>query len=504
MKTFQKLAIALVIMPSLALAQAKGEMPFTTTSKEAQQALRQCINLMVDARLMDANEQALRTLQLDPSMPMAWALKRANTNQEWQEDMEKSRSLPSTADESAFIDIWSGSSTTGVDALIRKYPNDFGLHLLLVWSINDSKRAIPILENIIKKSPKYAPAHNMLGYYYLDLGNIEKSQFHFDKYISLRPDLANVYDSKGDFFMETGQYEEAAAHFDKSFAMDAKNMSVSKSKAELARRRLKWPSTKSDTETIKGLFKQLDDGFLKKDTEAVVSVFHDQAIELPNNKVANVAKPNIKSRIDQMWGIMTPISRQRTKIQFDGTGYVGVSWCLMDVENMVNEKPNSWSGSQFGIIKKETDDWKILVTHWQTDSLAQKPLSGSDKIAIRSQLLRTQRLFTSEPWTNGHSEKLAAFYADQSVQVTENHRAIVGKANYLVSWQGFNGNTTNNYDLGILGVEGYGNTAVCWGIATISVNIKNAPESQKFDYPWAMIMSKENDTWKILVEYWGE
>lgn len=165
------------------------------------------------------------------------------------ENIRKAEGMKLSADERLFIDGLKASrdkepAQEHFNPLLKKYPKDNYLHLMIMFLIHKQESAIAIGENVIKRNPKFATAHNLLGYEYIEKKDMAKAQYHFDKYISLRPDLANAYDSKGDFLMRVGKTEEAIQLYEKASSL---GMPASKVKAEEASAKLKYHSFQKRT-----------------------------------------------------------------------------------------------------------------------------------------------------------------------------------------------------------------------------------------------------------------
>lgn len=61
-----------------------------------------------------------------------------------------------------------------------------------------------------------APTTNLLGYFYYNLGNKEKSKSLFEEYLELYPNGYNSYDSMGEFYYNEGDLESAKNYYNKA------------------------------------------------------------------------------------------------------------------------------------------------------------------------------------------------------------------------------------------------------------------------------------------------
>src|SRR5690606_12232365 len=121
--------------------------------------------------------------------------------------------------------------------LLKKYPKDRYLHLMVMYFLHGQNSEISIGENLVKRYPKFAPAYNLLGYAYMHNGQAPKAQAYFDKYLALLPNEANPYDSQGDFMMHMGRTEEAIPLYEKAASL---GMDISAEKARKAKLIVKY------------------------------------------------------------------------------------------------------------------------------------------------------------------------------------------------------------------------------------------------------------------------
>ena len=61
-----------------------------------------------------------------------------------------------------------------------------------------------------------APATNLLGYFYYNIGDKEKSKSLFEEYLELYPNGYNSYDSMGEFYYNEGDFESAKDYYGKA------------------------------------------------------------------------------------------------------------------------------------------------------------------------------------------------------------------------------------------------------------------------------------------------
>lgn len=116
--------------------------------------------------------------------------------------------------------------------LVQMFPNDpdaymnLGYYEYMAEQYPEAIEAFERAESLgLKKSaycgPKLAIVPLcMLGYTYLNTGQVDKARESFDRYIQRYPDDQNPYDCKADYFIYIGDYKSAAASYLKAYQMD--------------------------------------------------------------------------------------------------------------------------------------------------------------------------------------------------------------------------------------------------------------------------------------------
>ena len=74
-------------------------------------------------------------------------------------------------------------------------------------------QAIKAFNQALELDPNYGPAHNMLGYTYLDRGEFSKAVEHLKKSAFLLPGEANPLDSLGEAYFWMGRLDDSAANY---------------------------------------------------------------------------------------------------------------------------------------------------------------------------------------------------------------------------------------------------------------------------------------------------
>jgi len=490
------------------LAQSKGQMAFTSSSSNANKLLRQAWTELSDAKIDEANQTLRRVLSEDPDCGMAYASLFTASNEERNENLTKASTLKLSADERMLLD---GIMARGnqkptqayFDPLMKKYPSDDYLHLVIMFN-SEPERALRIGETIIKKKPKFAPAHNLLGYAYMNKNDLAKAQQHFDTYISLRPDLANPYDSKADFMMRTGKIADAAALYEKAASLGMLGASL---RAEAARARLKFPEPlDNEKDNMKAMMLGSFEASKKSDADGLVRDYSEQCVQIFGDQRANVGLPNVRRGVAVMFTYGSFAKHDFSIEGVHGTGPIAVAYG----KNQSIWKPSGGEaaeeheGNMIYMFRKSPDGkWKILVDHFYDASPV--AFSEEDESSIRAVLTNWENSLTlGEEATAKTLEAFSVQYSQQAVEIFSNGISNIGLPNLQARWENFAGVTTQRNSLGTLGVKGLGRRAVAWGIANQDFSSKDSEELQKFEFPWAMIFTKEkDDVWRILAIHWG-
>jgi tetratricopeptide (TPR) repeat protein len=353
-----------------AIAQTKGQLKFSSKSPEATMLLRDAWAAMADAKLEDAKDMIAKVREKDPDFALPYLFIIADSDEEYRENIKKAASLKASADERlminaqmAFVD--KTSTLAFYEPLVKKYPKDNYVQLLTALGLKNSKedkRSLEVLQALVSRDPSFAPAHNLLGYGYMDMNEMDKAKESFDKYMSLRPDLPNVYDSKGDYFLRTGQLEAAAEMFEKAAAMDPRNMNFSKNKADRTRNRIREEKIMAD---VKPVFNQLLKAAGAKEAEEFFSFYHFSADFLAMENGRSMGSKEFKENI-------TNIFNSISGIKFNGND----SYIVID-ENAViasfvggiEVRQNDGGVQRFEnftlsmTFEKVNDEWKVVHSH---------------------------------------------------------------------------------------------------------------------------------------------
>ena len=502
----------MIMIASAVIAQRKGEMPFTSSAKDANKSLRNAWLALADFKLDEANNYLRAVLDEDPDCGMCYASLIPFDDQQTVENLEKASTMNLSTDEKLFIDgLMARQENKSNDAyfepLIKKYPSDNYLHLWIIMNNTNHLRAIELGENLIKRNSKLAPAYNLLGYLYMNRNDMERAETYFDKYLALEPDLANPYDSKGDFMMRAGNIEQAIALYEKALALGMTNSAM---KAENARLRLKFPKpSEDDLAKIKTIIPATIDAYEKGDVNQLLKEYSEHALKVWGHNTTAVGLPNIR----QSW---VDIFKNQEYLKFDGstgtvygTGPIAITFGTMESIGKSAGSGNEQQRKENVIyfLEKESDgSWKILLDHFYEAHGDNPELSADDRQQI-ARLINAwdNALISGEASGDKHLENLASLYSQQAIEIFPNKTSNIGLGNIRARWNMFGkGATFETNRLGPLGIEGLGDRAIAWGIATQKLYPEDSKELITHQFPWGMMLTKEKDhSWKILALHWS-
>lgn len=511
MKSFPFLIYVMMIsFSSSVLAQSKGEMPFTSSSSNANQLIRKAWIAMSDAHMEEGDKYIHQALKEDPACAMAYVSLASGNNEERAENIRKAEGMKLSADERLFIDGLKAArekkpSQEYFNPLIKKYPKDNYLHLIMMFLIHKQEPAMQIGENIVKRNPKFAPAHNLLGYEYMEKKDMAKAEYHFDKYISLRPDLANTYDSKGDFLMRVGKTEEAIQLYEKASSL---GMTASKVKAEEARAKLKYPQlSEEDKVQIRGMLSASIDAYAQNNVDTLLKDYSGQAVKIWGNQAVNVGIANVQESFSGRFKY-TPYTRFDGLIEsIDGVGSIAIAYGKSEsiAKNAASGQETKRTEDFIYLLRKRGDEnWKILADHFYGEEES-NPLSDEDIKNIQALLSDWDHAHAlGGPITEEHLPTYAALHSPQIIEIYPNQVTNIGRGNLLARLQFAIGVNFEKSSLNPVAIKGRGRRAVSWGIASQTVYPKNSDKPISRQYPWAMILTKEkDDIWRVLVVHWA-
>lgn len=236
MKTQMKILFFTLILLFVApfLIAQKGEMPISTSSKEALKFFKEGRVKLENFETSPAAELFDKAINLDSDFAMAYLLRSQSGGGYaiWKQNYDKAIELIDKATEGEKIRIlYTQSAVNGdgekrveyLNKLLKLFPSDKRINNLAgtyYYSINDYKKAITYYNKAVKADKDYAPAYNMIGYSHLALNNYDDAEKAFQTYIKLIPDKAAGYDSYAELLLKKGDYDQSIIQYKKGLEID--------------------------------------------------------------------------------------------------------------------------------------------------------------------------------------------------------------------------------------------------------------------------------------------
>ena len=318
---FTCLALATMVMnvgPGAAQdrgAAALAKVPVTTASAEARQEYLKGRALGENLRAHDSREVLQRAVAKDPNFALAHYSLALNspTAKEFFDHLNHAVKLADKASDGERLMIQGLEAGANAnpdkqreyyERLVAAYPGDERAHFLLAGNYfgqQDYPKTLREYQASVKIAPDYAPAYNLLGYAYRQVGQFDDAEKAFKKYIELIPDDPNPYDSYAELLMKMGRFDESISMYRKALATDpqfspshvgiASNL-MYQGKHEAARQEARklHESARNDADRRNAYFATAvayaDEG---KFDEAVAELKKEQAIAAKINDPANMA-----------------------------------------------------------------------------------------------------------------------------------------------------------------------------------------------------------------------
>lgn len=75
--------------------------------------------------------------------------------------------------------------------------------------------AVPLLDEIAKRTPNNADAYNLLGYAHRKLGAADKAEAYYDQALAINPKHLGALEYLGELYLETGRLDRARQILDR-------------------------------------------------------------------------------------------------------------------------------------------------------------------------------------------------------------------------------------------------------------------------------------------------
>ena len=213
----------------------KGEMPITTSSKEARVLFEGGRERFDNVEFDAAAPLFDQAIQKDPAFAMAY-VHRAQSGggfTVFRQNLAKAVSLIDKVSPGeqhwiraveAQADGNSAKQQEHLEQLVTLFPSDRRVHELVgtyyQFARADPKKALEHFTKATELDPKSAAAYNAIGYCQSALENHAAAESAFKTYISLRPSTPNPYDSYAELLMKIGKFDESITQYRKALAVD--------------------------------------------------------------------------------------------------------------------------------------------------------------------------------------------------------------------------------------------------------------------------------------------
>jgi len=226
--------MAVLIFIAAGCSSEKNKIPITTNSEEARQLFLEGRDFTQRILFRDAYERFDEATTKDPQFALAYIYKAitAETPKLVYENIDKAVSLSDNVSEGERLLILAVEANNSsnpakqmehMNKLVELYPDDELAHIWIASYYLEQQEYELVVEEATKAKDirsDCSPAYNLLGYGYRNLGDYEKAEKAFQKYIELIPDDPNPYDSYGELLMKMGKYGESIESYYKALQLD--------------------------------------------------------------------------------------------------------------------------------------------------------------------------------------------------------------------------------------------------------------------------------------------
>lgn len=212
--------------------------PVATKSSEAPKLLETAIDQYENHLLDDSVRTAQAAAAKDPQFALAYAVwsYAARRNTPNPDAAQKAELLAANApsEERMLVNFLTAvqkadvlPAITAMNDLLARLPNDrHALFLTSEWLYyqQDYDRSVPMLEQIVKLDPNFAPAYNMLGYAKVESGipDPAKAIAYLKRYAELEPGQPNPEDSLGEVSRYGWDDQGSLLHYATALKLDPK------------------------------------------------------------------------------------------------------------------------------------------------------------------------------------------------------------------------------------------------------------------------------------------
>ena len=217
-------------------AAGLAKVPVTTASADARAEYLKGRTLGENLRAHDSREVLQRAVAKDPGFALAHYSLALNspTAKEFFDHLKHAVKLSDKASDGErlmILGLEAGSNANPekqreyYEKLVAAYLGDERAHFLLgnnYFGQQDYDKTLREYQSSVEIAPDFAPAYNLLGYAYRQVGRFEDAENAFKKYIELIPNDPNPYDSYAELLMKMGRFDESITMYRKALATDPK------------------------------------------------------------------------------------------------------------------------------------------------------------------------------------------------------------------------------------------------------------------------------------------
>ena len=211
-----------------------AKVPVTTASEEARALYLEGRDLFEKLRFTDARKRFEEAVALDEGFALGWLglANAAQSAKEFWEALDRATALAERVSEGErhmILGLSAGARSDPAgqarhyEALSAAFPKDERVFNLLGgyrFGRQEYADAIAAYEQAIAIDPAFSMPYNQKGYAHRFLGELEKAEAAFRRYIELIPDDPNPYDSYAELLMKMGRFQESIASYEKALEHD--------------------------------------------------------------------------------------------------------------------------------------------------------------------------------------------------------------------------------------------------------------------------------------------
>jgi tetratricopeptide (TPR) repeat protein len=224
------------------IAAGNELMPVTTTSDEARNLYHEGWKFIDTGQSEKSRPLFEKALSLDPDFALAHvglafsqptfkdmfasaqrATELAKTGQFT--DAEKLFIEAAWAALNADTETWIGNTRKIAEMFPRDPRSQYNMGNCVLFGQSDPAGSIPYLEAAVAIDPSFTPVHNSLGWGYRQLGEFDKAEQSYRRYIELTPENPAAHDAYAALLLKLGRFDESTTSYRTALRYDPAYMS---------------------------------------------------------------------------------------------------------------------------------------------------------------------------------------------------------------------------------------------------------------------------------------